>query len=575
MSKAINAGKYNRRISIYSTEVIKDAAGFQSVVRTLVLQPYAAVKTTRGFTLIRNSTDFEKAYTNFTIRFPHVAINRDMVIDFNGKTYSIEYLNNVDEANVESHGMGYGEESLAHDVNYQHAHLERMKRMVQRDFNHPSVIIWSMGNEAGHGINFMKGYEMIKSMDQSRPVHYERADGGPGTDIACPMYFDYESCEKYASRDPRPAKPLIQCEYAHAMGNSIGGLDTYWELIRKYPSYQGGFIWDFVDQGLRDKNKEGKEIFTYGGDYGRYPASDNNFNCNGIIAPDRRYNPHAYEVRYNYQNIWATAKNLKKGQVEVYNENFFTDLADYYLAWTLLEEGKEVANGRVDNLAVPAQGKKLVTLKGFKFPAANGKEYMLNVEFRLKEAQPLLAKDYMVAHEQFQLTEYAYPTVEAIAAAEGVPVSEDVHVACLILKGGDLTVTWNRSNGWIEYIDVNDTPMMEKGFALKPNFWRAPTDNDRNIKQRWLNLDVWQGENLYPVIQETHGLLEDGKIHIGDNDLLKIHLLNSAVKMSTERGRGRLVKVAPSVHIDGCAALLDAMCVRQKWYGEIGEQLKN
>lgn len=169
---------------------------------------------------------------------------------------------------------------------------------------------------------------------------------------------------------------------------------------------------------------------------------------------------------------------MKKGQIEVRNENFFTDLADYYLAWTLLEEGKEVANGRVDNLAVPAQGKKVVTLKGFKFPAANGKEYMLNVEFRLKEAQPLLAKDYMVAHEQFQLTEYAYPTVEAIAAAEGAPVSEDVHVACLILKGGDLTVTWNRSNGWIEYIDVNDTPMMEKGHALKPNFWRAPTDND-------------------------------------------------------------------------------------------------
>jgi beta-galactosidase len=289
------------------------------------------------------------------------------------------------------------------------------------------------------------------------------------------MYADYNYMERYGKN---PDKPLIQCEYAHAMGNSIGGLKEYWDLIRQYPALQGGFIWDFVDQGLRDKNKEGKEIFTYGGDYGRYPASDNNFNCNGIIAPDRRYNPHAYEVRYNYQNIWATAKDLKKGQIEVRNENFFTDLADYYLAWTLLEEGKEVANGRVDNLAVPAQGKKVVTLKGFKHPAENGKEYMLNVEFRLKEAQPLLAKDYMVAHEQFQLTEYAYPTVEAIAAAEGAPVSEDVHVACLILKGGDLTVTWNRSNGWIEYIDVNDTPMMEKGHALKPNFWRAPTDND-------------------------------------------------------------------------------------------------
>jgi beta-galactosidase len=153
-------------------------------------------------------------------------------------------------------------------------------------------------------------------------------------------------------------------------------------------------------------------------------------------------------------------------------------LSAYYLAWTLLEEGKPVADGRVDKLAVPAQSKKVVTLKGFQYPAENGKEYMLNVEFRLKEAEPLLPKDWMVAHEQFQLTEYAYPTVEAIAAAQGAPVAEDVHLACLVLKGGDLTVTWNRWNGWIEYIDVDDTPMMEKGFALKPNFWRAPTDND-------------------------------------------------------------------------------------------------
>ena len=222
------------------------------------------------------------------------------------------------------------------------------------------------------------------------------------------MYADYNYMERYGKN---PDKPLIQCEYAHAMGNSIGGLKEYWDLIRQYPALQGGFIWDFVDQGLRDKNKEGKEIFTYGGDYGRYPASDNNFNCNGIIAPDRRYNPHAYEVRYNYQNIWATAKNLKKGQIEVYNENFFTDLSDYYLTWTLLEEGKAVANGQVDKLNVPAQSKKVVTLKGFKHPEENGKEYFLNVEFHLKEAQPLLAKDFMVAHEQFQLTEYAYPTV--------------------------------------------------------------------------------------------------------------------------------------------------------------------
>ena len=183
----------------------------------------------------------------------------------------------VDEANIESHGMGYGDESLAHDQNYEYAHLERIRRMVQRDFNHPSVIIWSLGNEAGYGQNFIKGYHMVKGMDQSRPVHYERAEGREGTDIACPMYYDYDSCERYASRDPRPSKPLIQCEYAHAMGNSMGGLKEYWDLVRKYPVYQGGFIWDFVDQALKwpaDASKYGTDhVFVFGGDFNDYDPS--------------------------------------------------------------------------------------------------------------------------------------------------------------------------------------------------------------------------------------------------------------------------------------------------------------
>ena len=381
----------------------------------------------------------------------------------------------VAEANIESHGMGYGDRTLAKNPDFKIAHLERNINNVMTFKNHPSIIFWSLGNEAGNGPNFEAAYDWIKAYDSSRPTQYEQATNARNSDIRCPMYADYNYMERYGKE---PNKPLIQCEYAHAMGNSIGGLKEYWDLIRQYPSLQGGFIWDFVDQGLRDKNEQGKEIFTYGGDYGRYPASDNNFNCNGIIAPDRRYNPHAYEVRYNYQNIWVVAKDLKKGQVEVYNENFFTDLADYYLEWTLLEEGDIVSTGRVDNLNVPAQGKKVVTLKGFKYPAENGKEFMLNMEFRLKEDAPLLAKDWMVAHEQLQLSEYVYPTVESIAAAEGNPVTEDVHVACLVLKAGDFAVTWNRWNGWIEYIDVAGTPMMEKGYALKPNFWRAPTDND-------------------------------------------------------------------------------------------------
>ena len=398
----------------------------------------------------------------------------------------------VAEANIESHGMGYGKHTLAKVPLFEQTHMERNISNVMLFKNHPSIIFWSMGNEAGDGPNFTAVYKWIKAYDKSRPVQYERAEGGANTDIACPMYAGWQDTENYAKNGK---KPYIQCEYAHAMGNSMGGLKEYWDIIRKYPGLQGGFIWDFVDQALRDTNKEGKEIFAYGGDYGRYPASDKNFNCNGIIAADRSYHPHAYEVRYNYQEIWATAKDLKKGQIEVYNEYFFKDLADYYMTWTLLKEGVAVANGKVDKLVVPAQGKKVVTLKGFEFPAENGKEYMLNVEFRLKHDVPLLKKDWMVAHEQFQLTEYDYPTVEEIVATEGTPVTEDVHVACLILKGGNLSVTWNRRNGWIEYIDVDDTPMMEKGYALKPNFWRAPTDNDMgaNFQQRFVD---WKNPEL-------------------------------------------------------------------------------
>ena len=381
----------------------------------------------------------------------------------------------VAEANLESHGMGYGEHTLAKVPLFEQTHVERNISNVKIFKNHPSIIFWSLGNEAGDGPNFTAAYKWVKGYDSSRPVQYERADQGANTDIYCPMYYQQKNVESYAQK---VTKPMILCEYAHAMGNSMGGLKEYWDLYRKYPSLQGGFIWDFVDQALRDKNKEGKEIFTYGGDYGRYPASNNNFNCNGVIAADRSYHPHAYEVRYNHQEIWVTAKDLRKGQVEVYNEFFFKDLSDYYLTWTLLEEGKPVADGIVDKLIVPAQAKRVVTLKGFKYPAENGKEYMLNVEFRLKHDIPLLKKDWMVAHEQIQISQYDYPTVEEVIAAEGAPVKEDVYVACLILKAGDLAVTWNRRTGWIEYIDVAGISMMEKGYALKPNFWRAPTDND-------------------------------------------------------------------------------------------------
>ena len=210
----------------------------------------------------------------------------------------------VAEANIESHGMGYGEKTLAKNPSYKKAHLERNQRNVQRGFNHPSIIFWSLGNEAGDGPNFEQCYQWIKAEDPSRACQYEQARQKDHTDIFCPMYYGYEGMEKYGQRTDA-TKPLIQCEYAHAMGNSQGGFKEYWDLIRKYPNLQGGFIWDFVDQSCRWKGKDGVMIYAYGGDFNRFDASDNNFCDNGLISPDRVPNPHMYEVGYFYQNIWT------------------------------------------------------------------------------------------------------------------------------------------------------------------------------------------------------------------------------------------------------------------------------
>ncbi len=345
----------------------------------------------------------------------------------------------------------------------------------------------------------------MKTYDTSRPVQYERAGYEGKTDIFCPMYYPYSYSENYA-KDASKTKPLIQCEYAHAMGNSEGGFKEYWNLTRKYPKYQGGFIWDFVDQGLRVKNRQGREIFAYGGDFGRYPATDHNFNCNGLIRPDRQPNPHASEVRYFYQNIWTTLKDAQKGEMEVYNENFFSDLSIVTLNWTLLKDGETVAGGSNADLKVGPQQRATLTLNGYKPVEANGKELLLVVEYREKQASPLLAKGYDIARQQFVIAPYQFPatpkpdtaTVSGKKKKKGdAPVSttKDAQLACLTLSAGGMDVTWNKQTGWIDYIDVNRQPMMEDGLSLKPDSWRAPTDND-NGAGRQNSLSVWKDPQM-------------------------------------------------------------------------------
>ncbi len=403
----------------------------------------------------------------------------------------------VAEANVESHGMGYGEKSLAKNTIYAKAHLERNQRNVLRNFNHPSIVFWSLGNEAGDGDNFTAVYRWIKALDEQRPLHYERAGLGENTDIFCPMYYGVDACIRYCENPPSD-KPLIQCEYAHAMGNSMGGFKEYWEVIRKYPNYQGGFIWDFVDQGLRSTGKNGAEIYAYGGDFNAYDASDYNFCDNGIISPDRVPNPHAREVAYFHQNIWTSPVDLARGVVKVFNENFFTDLSDVSLRWTVQKNGKAVATGIVDKLDVAPQQSTDISLS---LPTVDDSgEYFLNVSYTLKNATPLLPAGFVVAHQQLALTAPIATdmTLTNFAEVNQNPAAVQIinnQINCLIVSGENFKIEFNRRSGFINSYIVDGTELINEGGQLSPNFWRAPTDNDMGARLQ-KRFSVWRNPRM-------------------------------------------------------------------------------
>ena len=401
----------------------------------------------------------------------------------------------VAEANQESHGFQYGDDAAAKKPEFAKQIMERNQHNVSMFYNHPSIITWSLGNETVMGDNFIQAYKWIKSQDKTRPVQYEQARRGEGTDIFCPMYYPVSACEKYA-KDPNSPMPLIQCEYNHTMGNSGGNLSDYWNLVRKYPIFQGGFDWDFVDQALhrnivkpmsilpyKMNNEELRKIeYCYGGDYNKYDPSDNNFNCNGIIGPDRQLNPHAYEVAYQYQNIWAKMVSAEAGQVSVYNENFFRDLSNYALAWSLEEDGVETQNGTIADFDVPAQQTRTFTIP-YDRSKITGKEVFLNIDFRLKNAEPLLTAGQVVAYAQLPVvTKQACEGDCSKMLAEGhgkkkmkLAAKKDNVIA---VTTPNLTFKLDRTTGLISEYAYNGKSMLGEGGTLKPNFWRAPTDND-------------------------------------------------------------------------------------------------
>ena len=383
----------------------------------------------------------------------------------------------IAEADIESHGMGYGPQTLGNNPIYKQAHLERVQRMAQRDVNHPSVIIWSLGNEAGNGQNFYAAYDWLKAWDKSRPIQYERAGEEYNTDIICYMYLGYADLVKFAE-NPEITRPVIMCEYAHAMGNSMGGFEDYLDLFRKYPELQGGCIWDFVDQAVRwpsGKSRTGY-IYAFGGDFNDYDPSDNAFNCNGIIAADRSLHPHAYEVQHGYRSILTSGapEQALDGRVSVYNENFFIDLSRYMLRWEVIADGRPVLAGQAD--APKAAPQQTVTADlGFRSADLAGipGELFLNVSYVLRRSDGILPAGTVVAYDQLLLREAPY----RLTAAD--------------LGGRHFEAYFDPATGALSSYKVDGKQLLAA--PLMPCFGRAVTENDLGA---WLQRRM--GAWLYP-----------------------------------------------------------------------------
>lgn len=398
----------------------------------------------------------------------------------------------IDEANIESHGIGYEpEETLANKPEWKDAHLDRIIRMVERDKNHPSVIIWSMGNEAGDGTNFEAASEWIHRRDPSRPVHYERAKTKPHTDIVCPMYARIEKLKVYASQ--KQDRPLIMCEYAHAMGNSVGNLQDYWDVIYKYKHLQGGFIWDWVDQGLFKKNDDGEEFWAYGGDFGpEGPPGNANFCINGLVFPDRKLHPHIWEVKKVYQYIKVKPIDLKTGKIEICNNYDFTNLDTVDMNWTIMGDHKKILAGKLPTLHIEPHKAKIINLPMPEISPEPGVEYFLNLSFTTKNEAPLIPKDYEVAWEQLKLPIYKHAAKIDLSKFAPLILSDSEQSA--LIKGDNFSITIDKKTGVIASLIYENTQFIKKGPV--PNFWRAPTDNDfgNGMPQR---CQVWRkaGDN--------------------------------------------------------------------------------
>ncbi len=399
----------------------------------------------------------------------------------------------VDEANQESHGLGYGPSNVSNLPEWNATHMDRIKNVVERDKNHASVIFWSLGNESGNGKAFFDTYDWAKARDKSRPVQYEQAhQRDRNTDIFCPMYPSWESMKRDAARDLE--KPYIMCEYAHAMGNSMGNMQEYWDVMRSSKNMQGGFIWEWYNHGFPAKDDQGRFFWAYGGDLGGYNlVNDGNFCMDGMISPDQNYLPHTHIVKKVYQNILFKAKDLNNGIITVINDYKFTDLTNdnYSYEWVLLKNGNVESKGTFD-VSVPADSQKDVKLNIPQIKAEPGVEYFLQVYAYNKKETAFLKAGFEVAKEEFAYDTNNYFTEKGKSGSLNISKEQDQ----IIVTAGTLKyqfATKDTRRGLIRF-ESDGRPVMRELPRL--NFWRGPTDNDFGANDQ-INLRLWEvaGDN--------------------------------------------------------------------------------
>ncbi|MBN1903101.1 DUF4981 domain-containing protein [Candidatus Sumerlaeota bacterium] len=396
----------------------------------------------------------------------------------------------IDEANIESHGYGYGDQSLAKQPSWEKAHVDRMMNMVERDKNHACVIIWSMGNEAGGGPNFDACYKATKAIDPQRPIHYERYN--EIADIESVMYPAVEWLEEQGKKDS--PKPFFMCEYAHAMGNAVGNLQEYWDVVEKYPRLIGGCVWDWVDQGLAIPvpGKPGEYFFGYGGDFGDKP-NDGNFCCNGLTTPDRKITPKMIEMKKVYQYISIESDDLAQGRVRIRNKYQFLDLSEFQASWAVFEDGSEIESGMFPPLEIAPGQSEIIAVPFTKPATKSGAEYWLKIEFALRKDKPWAKKGHVIAREQLALP-FADKAKPEISREEILPLSLAETEQNATVTGKNFSLVFNKKSGAIENLFYEDRKIIGVADAPLPNFYRAPVDNDhqfgKGVGPKWRDMQL-------------------------------------------------------------------------------------